>query len=184
MGPWGGFVTGLAETIEYVFTTGVIVLFSAGYLNSIIATLTGFDLAGAGYLWVWWVVLYAVFIALNAAGASISFRFAVVVSILSIGILVLFGIARLRERRRRLLEAVGHRARRVGRRQFAVPALRLVGHPVRAPVRDVVLPRHRGAAPRGRGGPRSLEGHPARGDLGARHPHRHGLPSCCSSTRP
>ena len=33
MGPWGGFVTGLAETIEYVFTTGVIVLFSAGYLN-------------------------------------------------------------------------------------------------------------------------------------------------------
>jgi ethanolamine permease len=92
MGPWGGFVTGLAETIEYVFTTGVIVLFSAGYLNSIIATLTGFDLAGAGYLWVWWLVLYAVFIALNAAGASISFRFAIVVSILSIGILVLFAI--------------------------------------------------------------------------------------------
>ena len=26
MGPWGGFVTGLAETIEYVFTTGVVVL--------------------------------------------------------------------------------------------------------------------------------------------------------------
>lgn len=92
MGPWGGFITGLAETIEYVFTTGVIVLFSAGYLNSIIATLTGFDLAGAGYLWVWWVVLYAIFIALNAAGASISFKFAIVVSILSIGIIVLFGI--------------------------------------------------------------------------------------------
>ncbi|GAA1979007.1 amino acid permease [Microbacterium pumilum] len=92
MGPWGGFVTGLAETIEYVFTTGVIVLFSAGYLNDIIATLTGFDLAGVGYLWVWWVILYAVFIALNAAGAAISFKFAVVVSILSIGVIVLFGI--------------------------------------------------------------------------------------------
>ena len=29
MGPWGGFVTGLAETIEYVATTAVIVFFSA-----------------------------------------------------------------------------------------------------------------------------------------------------------
>src|SRR4051795_6741528 len=32
LGPFGGFVTGLAETIEYVVTTAVIVLFSASYL--------------------------------------------------------------------------------------------------------------------------------------------------------
>ena len=95
MGPWGGFITGLAETIEYVFTTGVIVLFSASYLNSIVATLAGFDLAAAGFSWVWWIVLYAIFITLNAAGASISFKFAIVVSFLSIGILVLFGILAL-----------------------------------------------------------------------------------------
>jgi ethanolamine permease len=94
MGPWGGFVTGLAETIEYVFTTGVIVLFSADYLNSIISTLTGggFDLKVAGYQWVWWIVLYLVFILINTAGAAISFRFAIIVSFLSLGILVLFGI--------------------------------------------------------------------------------------------
>ncbi len=34
-------------------------------------------------LWIWWVVLYAVFIALNTAGANISFKFAIVVSIIS-----------------------------------------------------------------------------------------------------
>jgi ethanolamine permease len=94
MGPWGGFITGFAETIEYVFTTGVIVLFSADYLNGIFAILTdgAFDLKSAGLQWVWWVVLYVVFVALNAAGAAISFRFAIVVSILTVGILVLFAI--------------------------------------------------------------------------------------------
>ncbi|MCU1529918.1 MAG: rocE, partial [Frondihabitans sp.] len=31
MGPWGGFITGLAETLEYVLTTAAVVYFSAGY---------------------------------------------------------------------------------------------------------------------------------------------------------
>ena len=91
MGPWGGFVTGLAETIEYVFTTGVIVLFSAGYLNAVTDELVGLDLSD-GQMWIWWLVLYAIFVGLNAAGAEISFKFAVVVSVVSIGILVLFAV--------------------------------------------------------------------------------------------
>ena len=33
MGPWGGLVTGAAETIEYVATTAVIVYFSASYAD-------------------------------------------------------------------------------------------------------------------------------------------------------
>jgi ethanolamine permease len=88
MGPWGGLVTGLAETIEYVATTGVIVFFSAQYANSITTELLGFDLSGA--MWIWWLVLYVVFIALNSAGAAISFTFAIVVSIISIAILLVF----------------------------------------------------------------------------------------------
>ena len=92
MGPWGGFVTGLAETIEYVMTAAVVIYYSAGYADSIMATLTGFSLAKAGLVWVWWAVLFAVFVALNATGAQLSFRFAVVVSFISIGILVLFGV--------------------------------------------------------------------------------------------
>lgn len=88
MGPWGGLVTGLAETVEYVATTAVIVYFSASYADSITSELLDFSMAP----WVWWVLLYAVFIGLNAAGAAISFRFAVIVSIISIGILVVFSV--------------------------------------------------------------------------------------------
>ena len=51
--------------------------------DSIMKTLTGFSLADAGLVWVWWAVLFAVFVALNATGAQLSFRFAVVVSFIS-----------------------------------------------------------------------------------------------------
>jgi ethanolamine permease len=93
MGPWGGLVTGLAETIEYVATTAVIVFFSAQYANGITTELLGLDLSES--MWIWWLVLYAVFIALNAAGANISFTFAIVVSIISIGILLVFSVMAL-----------------------------------------------------------------------------------------
>ncbi|MFV9633381.1 amino acid permease [Mycobacterium neumannii] len=88
MGPWGGFVTGFAETIEYVFTTAVIVYFSASYANAVTTDLFNLSLP----MWVWWIILYALFVGLNSWGAEISFKFALVVAILSIGILVLFGI--------------------------------------------------------------------------------------------
>ena len=88
MGPWGGLVTGLAETIEYVATTAVIVFFSASYANGITSELLGFDLTGN--MWIWYAVLYVVFIVLNSAGANISFKFAIVVSIISIAILLVF----------------------------------------------------------------------------------------------
>ncbi|WP_136708780.1 amino acid permease [Agromyces sp. H66] len=86
MGPWGGFITGLAETIEYVATTAVIVYFSAAYADGITSELLGFSMPA----WIWWVILYLVFIGLNSAGANISFKFAIVVSIISIGILLVF----------------------------------------------------------------------------------------------
>ena len=40
-------------------------------------------------------MLYAVFVALNTAWASVSFRFAVIVSILSVGILLVFAVLAL-----------------------------------------------------------------------------------------
>lgn len=92
-GPWGGLATGLAETIEYVATTAVVVFFSAQYANGITTELLGFDLSAN--MWIWWIVLYLIFIGLNAAGAAVSFRFAIIVSIISIGILVVFGILAL-----------------------------------------------------------------------------------------
>ena len=88
LGPWGGFVTGLAETIEYVATTAVIVFFSASYADDITSELLGFSLSP----WLWWILLYTVFILLNTAGAAISFKFAIVVSIISIAILLVFAV--------------------------------------------------------------------------------------------
>lgn len=93
MGPWGGLATGLAETIEYVATTAVVVFFSAQYANGVTSLLLGFDLSDN--MWIWWLVLYLVFIGLNAAGAAVSFRFAIIVSIISIAILVAFGVMAL-----------------------------------------------------------------------------------------
>ena len=88
MGPWGGFITGLAETIEYVATTAVIVFFSASYAEGILNDLTGASLPN----WAWWLILYAIFIVLNGSGANISFKFAIVVSIISIGIILVFSV--------------------------------------------------------------------------------------------
>lgn len=88
MGPWGGFITGFAETIEYVFTTAVVVYFSASYADAVTSEL--FDLSLPG--WVWWIILYAIFVGLNSWGAEVSFRFALIVAIISVTILVLFGV--------------------------------------------------------------------------------------------
>ena len=96
MGPWGGFITGIAETIEYVATTAVIVFFSASYADNIFVTLLNLpEGEHALPMWLWYIILYAVFVAINAAGAALSFRFAIVVSFISIAILVVFFVMAL-----------------------------------------------------------------------------------------
>ncbi|MFM2352816.1 MAG: putative amino acid permease YhdG [Actinomycetota bacterium] len=95
MGPWGGLVTGAAETIEYVATTAVVVFFSAQYLDGVTSGLLNFSLAESNLMWIWWIVLYVAFVGLNAAGAHISFRFAIIVSIIAIAIIVVFSVMAL-----------------------------------------------------------------------------------------
>ena len=51
MGPWGGFLTGLGENIEYVLTPAVIVVGIGGYLGAIFGTPDGFAP-------VWWALSY------------------------------------------------------------------------------------------------------------------------------
>src|SRR6202453_895219 len=38
MGPWGGYITGLAENMEYIFTPATIVVGIGGYLGAVFAT--------------------------------------------------------------------------------------------------------------------------------------------------
>ncbi|MEZ5115113.1 MAG: amino acid permease [Candidatus Nanopelagicales bacterium] len=91
MGPWGGYVTGVAESIEYIFTTAVVGVFSSLYADAIIADV--FDISWP--LWVWMTIFYVIFVGLNSAGASASFKFAVIITILSLSILAVFFVLAL-----------------------------------------------------------------------------------------
>jgi ethanolamine permease len=88
MGPWGGFATGVAETIEYVVTPAVIVVGISSYMNSITDDLFSFTLTKP---W-WWLIFYTIFVGLNYVGVEASFRFTVGICITSLAILLVFFI--------------------------------------------------------------------------------------------
>ena len=83
MGPWGGYVTGLAENMEYILTPAVIVVGIGGYLGAVFETPDSFAP-------VWWLFAYVAFVGLNIWGAEISFRFSVFITFLAILILAIF----------------------------------------------------------------------------------------------
>jgi ethanolamine permease len=93
MGPWGGFTTGVAETIEYVITPAVIVVGIGSYMDSISDDLFGFTMAQP----LWWLVFYAIFVGLNYVGVEASFRFTVFICLLSLAILGVFFVGALTE---------------------------------------------------------------------------------------
>jgi len=82
-GPWGGFITGVAENIEYVLTPAVVVYFIGTYLTAIFETPTAFQP-------VWWIVGYTIFVGLNIRGVELSFMVTIMMTLLAIGILVFF----------------------------------------------------------------------------------------------
>ncbi|MBI1376660.1 MAG: amino acid permease [Frankiales bacterium] len=91
MGPWGGYVTGVAESIEYVFTTAVVGVFASSYADAIVSDLWGISWP----LWVWMLIFYVIFVGLNTAGAAASFRFAITIAILSLLVLAIFFVTAL-----------------------------------------------------------------------------------------
>jgi ethanolamine permease len=106
MGPWGGFLTGLAENMEYVITPAVVVgamgllaqtivtgLFEAGGKFASDGTLT--NIAWWNSLPVWWALFYIIFVWINVVGIEATMRFTVTITILSIVVLLFFFIAAL-----------------------------------------------------------------------------------------
>jgi ethanolamine permease len=83
MGPWGGFVTGVAENIEYVLTPAVVVFFISTYLGAILET-------GPAVQPFYWVLGYAVFVGLNLFGVELSFRVTMIVTLLALAVLLFF----------------------------------------------------------------------------------------------
>src|SRR5688572_17121194 len=86
MGPWGGYLTGVAENIEYVITPAVIVFFIGSYMSGIFPST-------AEYQWVWWVIGYAVFLTLNLLGVEVSFKVSVIVTLLALAVLAIYWIS-------------------------------------------------------------------------------------------
>ncbi|MBM3666812.1 MAG: ethanolamine permease [Actinobacteria bacterium] len=86
MGPWGGFSTGVAETIEYVITPAVIVVGIGSYMGTIADDLFSISLSDP----VWWLIFYAIFVGLNYIGVEASFRFTVIICFTSLAILAVF----------------------------------------------------------------------------------------------
>ncbi len=86
MGPWGGFVTGLCENVEYVITPAVVVSFIGSYMGSIFGTPPGFQP-------VYWVFGYIIFVGLNVVGVELSFKVTLVVTLAALACLVAFWVS-------------------------------------------------------------------------------------------
>lgn len=80
-GPLGGFICGVTDTIEYVITPAVIVVGIGGYMNTLIPGVPAF--------W-WWVIAYAIFVAINIRGVNITLKVGLVITVLAIIVLVIF----------------------------------------------------------------------------------------------
>jgi len=91
MGPWGGFITGLAENMEYVITPAVVVGAMGLLMTAIMQTL--FSLTDTPW-WnspiTWFIVFYVVFVAVNIRGIVATMRFTVAVNAVALGILGFF----------------------------------------------------------------------------------------------
>jgi ethanolamine permease len=88
MGPWGGYITGLAENMEYILTPAVIVVGIGGYLGTIFGT-------PPGWAPLWWLGCYIVFVGFNAAGVEASFRVSLVITFCALAVLLIFFIGAL-----------------------------------------------------------------------------------------
>ena len=88
LGPWGGFITGLAESMEYILTPAVIVVGIGGYVGTIANDLIGIQLAAPA----WWAIFYAIFVGMNIMGVELTFRFTIFITFLALSILVVFWI--------------------------------------------------------------------------------------------
>ena len=91
MGPWGGFVTGLAENIEYVVTTAVVGTFVAAYARPVFSELLGIDL----HELIWLAIFYVIFVVLNIVGIEATMRFSMAICLLSLAVLAVFFVMAL-----------------------------------------------------------------------------------------
>src|SRR5256714_6057861 len=90
-GPWGGFITGLAENMEYVITPAVVVGAMGFLMQAIVQAL--FNVQGDPWWnppYVWFIISYIVFVGINIRGIVATMRFTVAINAIALGILAIF----------------------------------------------------------------------------------------------
>jgi ethanolamine permease len=87
MGPWGGYVTGLAVTIEYVVAPAVIATGIGGYVAGMFAEPPAWIESGVP------ILAYAVFVAINAMGSKISLGLLLLITAVSVLVLVVWALS-------------------------------------------------------------------------------------------
>jgi ethanolamine permease len=92
LGPWGGFVTGVAENIEYVITPAVVVYFIGAYVSGILQ-LAGLVSDATEMQPVIWFLGYVIFVGFNLFGVELSFRVTTIVTLLALACLAVFYVS-------------------------------------------------------------------------------------------
>jgi ethanolamine permease len=96
MGPWGGFLTGLAENMEYVITPAVVVGAMGLLMQALVVEM--FNVTGEPW-WnsepFWWAVFYVIFVGVNVIGIEATMRFTMVITVLALGVLAIFYVSAL-----------------------------------------------------------------------------------------
>ena len=77
-GPWGGYLVGVTDTIEYVITPAVIVVGIGGYMNTLFPSVP---------IWIWWLIFYAIFVGINIMGVEITLKVGLIVTLLAMLVL-------------------------------------------------------------------------------------------------
>jgi ethanolamine permease len=87
MGPWGGYLTGLAVTIEYVLAPAVVAIGIAGYVAGMFVTAPSWVAYGVP------IVAYVVFVGINLLGSKVSLSLLLAITAVSVVVLLLWAAA-------------------------------------------------------------------------------------------
>jgi ethanolamine permease len=80
-GPLGGFICGVSDTIEYVLSPAVIAVGVGEYMRG-----QRPDVAA----YVWWLIVYGLFVAINIRGVGLSLRVGLVITVVAVFVLLVF----------------------------------------------------------------------------------------------
>ena len=89
LGPWGGYLTGLAVTIEYVVAPAVVAVGIAGYVGGMFATAPGWVAHGVP------IVAYLIFVGINLLGSKVSLTLLLGITAVSVVVLLVWAAAML-----------------------------------------------------------------------------------------